>query len=150
MEITKETAKMLYPVSQDWFKQQLEEAFGKACFIKKSFRDIKTFEDACNELENLTPIRNDESPDEIAYKKLKIVVAAINQGWIPDWDNTDQRKWYPWFVLSSGFGFSYTGYDCAYARAFVGSRLCTDTLDKVLFIAKHFEELYRDYFLYSE
>src|SRR4030042_6616516 len=131
LEITKETAKKLYPVSQDWFKEQLEAEFGKDCFRKKDFRDIKTFEDACNELdltqEDLTGIRNDEKPDEIAYKKLKIVVAAINQGWIPDWDNTDQRKWYPWFNLSSGFGFSSADYGYDYAGTSVGSRLCFES-----------------------
>lgn len=145
MKIEKETAKKLYPESPSWFREQLEEAFGKECFRKKDFGEIKTFEDACNELENLTPIRNDEAPDEIAYKKLKIIVAAINQGWIPDWANTDQRKWYPWFNLSSGFGFSCTYYDCVYSVADVGSRLCFESEEKAGYAGNQFLELYKDF-----
>jgi hypothetical protein len=50
MKIEKITAKKLYPESPDWFKKELEEVFGKDCFVPKSYRDIKSFEDACNEL----------------------------------------------------------------------------------------------------
>lgn len=145
LEITKQTAKLLYNTVPDWFKKQLEEAFEKESFRKKDFRDIKTFEDACNELENLTPIRNDEAPDEIAYKKLKIIVAAINQGWIPDWDNTDQRKWFPWFDLSSGFGFSYTYYYYDCTDTGVGSRLCFESEEKARYAGNQFLELYKDF-----
>jgi len=145
LELTKQTAKLLYSTVPDWFKTQLEEAFGKECFRKKDFRDIKTFEDACNELENLTPIRNDEAPDEIAYKKLKIIVAAINQGWIPDWDNTDQRKWFPWFNLSSGFGFSFTHCHYGHSLTLVGSRLCFESEEKAGYAGNQFLELYKDF-----
>lgn len=73
---------------------------------------IKTFEDACNELGTGHPfvkslngyvnhIHEDEMSDSdvVEFLKLRIVVAALNEGWIPDWRNKVQRKWYPWFYI---------------------------------------------------
>ena len=73
---------------------------------------IKTFEDACNALGGGHPfvkslngyvnhIHEEDAPDSdiVAFLKLRIVAAALNEGWTPDWGNMDQRKWYPWFYI---------------------------------------------------
>jgi len=122
------------------------------------YKTIKTFEDACVKLE-LDPIKLpgvSDIPEKfskpiIAAYKLMIIYEAINNGWLPDWSNRNQYKYYPWFyVLSSGFGFSDSYYRYDGTHASVGSRLCTDSSDKALYIAKQFEAIYQDYFLFSE
>jgi len=147
MKLTKEIARKIYPESPGWFKEELEAAFGKECFKKKCFFDIKTFEDACEELDlNANDfITANCLPDEIAYKKLKVIIMAVNQGWIPDWNNDNQRKWWPYFNLSSGFGFScsYYGYDDTSTA--VGSRLCFETEEKSNYVAKQFLDLYKEF-----
>lgn len=122
------------------------------------FRTIKTFEDACKQIRITTKLPDvSELMDDdlrkpvIAAYKLMVIYKAINNGWRPDWSNWNQYKYYPWFeVLSSGFGFSCSY--CVYGRtdSLVGSRLCTDSREKALYIATQFEDLYKDYFLYSE
>ena len=122
------------------------------------FRAIKTFEDACKK-EGIDPKYLPEFPAMplefvkplIAAYKLMVIFKAINNGWKPDWNNWDQYKYYPWFeVLSSGFGFSCSGYVYDYTHTGVGSRLCTDTSEKALYIAEQFGEEYKDFFLYPE
>lgn len=67
---------------------------------------VKTFEDACQILgidaeaiqeqwENagLTMI------DEIAYQKLRIITAALNEGWEPDFTNPDEYRYYPYLCI---------------------------------------------------
>lgn len=144
LELQKSTAKRLYPDAPDWFQEIMRESFGEDFFKKKDFRDIKTFEDACLELGiNESEVYTDkDSEDEIAYKKLKVIAKAINQGWVPDWDNTNQRKWWPWFKLSSGFGFSASAYGCDDTDAYVGSRLCFESEEKSDYAAKQFSEIY--------
>ncbi|NJO70081.1 MAG: hypothetical protein HC830_13075, partial [Bacteroidetes bacterium] len=98
---------------------------------------IETFEDACEVLgittDSCKPIFNEEEDvDEIAYKKLKVIIRAVNNGWLPDWDNLNQHKWFPVFALSSGFGFSYSRYDCTGTLTYVGSRLCFETEEKAI------------------
>lgn len=73
---------------------------------------IKTFEDAVHELgdENIlvkeynyyiTHRPTDENNiDIVAYIKLRIVVAALNEGWQPKFTE-DEQRWYPWFYLYS-------------------------------------------------
>jgi hypothetical protein len=146
MKITKQTARKLYNESPDWFKDQLKEAFGKESFEKRSFKDIKTFEDACKELDiSTTQVCAGDTKDEEAYKMLKIIIKAINQGWEPDWSDTNQRKWWPYFVLSSGFGFSFSYYHYGNADARVGSRLCFESQDKSDYAANQFLDLYKQF-----
>ena len=122
------------------------------------YKTIKTFEDACKKL-NLDPTKlpeTSEIPEEfakpiIAAYKLMIIYKAINDGWKPDWSNSDQLKYYPYFwVLSSGFGFSVTYCAYGHSSATVGSRLCTDTSQKAIYIGEQFTAEYKDYFLFSE
>jgi hypothetical protein len=148
-KIEKEKAKRLFPEVPEWFKQELQKEFGEATFKKRKFSDIKSFEDACEELGISMAITNGlETSDEVAYKILKVIVKAINQGWTPDWSNTAQRKWYPWFqVSSSGFGFSGSGYVCDLTYAVVGSRLCFETEEKSDYAAKQFIEIYKTFLI---
>lgn len=145
LKISEKTAKEMFPKSPKWLQETLIESFGKDSFTKKDFRDIKTFEDACFELGIYTfeAYADKDSDDEIAYKKLKVITKAINQGWVPDWSNYNQRKWWPWFRLASGFGFLFSDYSCACTGTGVGSRLCFESEEKSDYAAMQFSDLYR-------
>jgi hypothetical protein len=147
MEITKIEAKKIYPDAPDWLKEKLENEFGTEFFQPTDFEEIKTFEDACAKLgvDPLTVTNEADTADEKAYKKLKVIVKAINNGWQPDWNNTDQRKYRPWFRLSSGFGFSLTF--CSYDDSItgVGSRLCFESEEKCAYTATQFLSLYEKF-----
>lgn len=71
---------------------------------------VKTLEDAINILGNEHPlvktlngyvnhIHEDEKGDNdvVAFLKLRVIIAALNEGWRPDWSNKDEDKWFPWF-----------------------------------------------------
>lgn len=69
---------------------------------------IKTFEDAREALGDEHPLVKeywgvvnvdlDITQDLIAYLKLRIIVAAINEGWEPKFEKCEYR-YYPWFYL---------------------------------------------------
>lgn len=94
----------------------------------------------------------------LSHYKLIVVAEALNKEanggktWTPNWDDTDQLKYYPWLEISkeengSGFGFSYSDYDFDYTNTTVGSRLCFLSRELALYAGKQFEQLYKDYFL---
>ena len=153
MELTlkKNTAKQLYPEAPAWFQKVLTETFGADYFKKREFTDIKTFADACEECGTTEEEFNERfanlglDADTINYEKVKIVVKAINQGWTPDWSNSDQYKYWPYFNLSSGFGFSDSTYLCAYSTTNVGSRLCFETREKSNYAAQQFIDIYEQF-----
>ena len=123
---------------------------------KFDFRTIKTFEDACKAIRVTTALPTlangcqELLKTTIAGYKLMVIFQAINAGWTPDWGNSDQAKWFPWFwVLPSGSGFSYSHSAYYYGNTIVGSRLCTDTSEKCNYIAVQFEAEYKEFFLYS-
>lgn len=89
--------------------------------------------------------KSGESTDEIAYKKLKIIVRALNEGWEPDYNDENQRKWYPWFWLDApGFRLSVCYFDRSCTT--VGARLVFKSEELAHYAANQFVELYSDYY----
>ena len=71
------------------------------------------------------------SPDTIAYEKLKVIIAAKNEGKKLDWANGNQTKWFPVFY-KSGSGLVFDCADYWDTRTFVPSHLCFVSSEKVL------------------
>ena len=141
---------------------------------------IKTFEDACNALGNEHPfvkeyryVANivDIAQDIIAYLKLRIIVAALNEGWEPQF-TTDERRYYSWFwfytkkeydkmdeggkqrcVLRSGshtganYGFVdvHANYGASHSVANFGSRLVFRTSELAEYAGEQFIEEWADF-----
>lgn len=75
---------------------------------------IKTLEDACDEVGRLAERGNEglatlladyesnadniKTKGTLAYMKLCLIAAALNEGWEPQF-TTDEYRWYPWFTL---------------------------------------------------
>lgn len=151
--------------------------------IKKPVTErIKTFEDACKELGNhpfvkeyalINPFTNDYSKDLVAYLKLRIIVAALNEGWKPKFTENESR-YYPWFylytkeqynklideekgrcVLRSGYGtysycgfmFCYADYDASFSFTNFGSQLAFKTKELAEYAGKQFIDLYANFYL---
>ena len=147
LDMQKTTAKKLYPDVPTWFQDVLKETFGEKLFKKKDFNEIESVEIACIELgiDKSDIFNKKDTPDEVAYKSLKVITKAINGDWEADYDNTSQKKWVPIFNLSSGFGFSYSTCAYDYSYTFVGSRLCFESEEKSDFAGKQFTDLYKQF-----
>jgi hypothetical protein len=149
--ISNEKAKELYPKASTEFRTMLEETFGKKFFLGKITDRVKSFQDACIELGidiDDTDFYNLE-PDEVAYRKLKIIVRALNEGWTPERNNFDQYQYYPWFYRkqdsSNQSGFQFDSVDWHYQRSVVGSRLCFRSAELAEYAGKQFVTLYKEF-----
>lgn len=116
---------------------------------------VKTYADACAVL-GIEPINEEVftklgfTKDEIAYRKLKTVVEALNEGWRPDWSDSSDYKYWNWFIYnpsSAGFGCAATSGAPSNSYAGVGSRLCFKTRELATYAGRQFEDLYNDFFL---
>lgn len=149
---------------------------------------IKTFEDACAALgEDHLYVQMFQdiytksekaganvNSDVVAYLKLRIITAALNEGWEPQFTE-DEDRWYPWFVLwtedelagkseewkrdhclttmhyhrgeYAGLAYARSYYAPSDAYAYIGSRLCfkSDTLAE--YAGKQFIDLWMDFYL---
>jgi len=47
------------------------------------------------------------SPQAIAFEEIAIFCKVLNEGWDPDYRNSSEYKYYPYFNMSSGFSFHY-------------------------------------------
>lgn len=83
-----------------------------------------------------------------ATAKLYLLAEEINDGWKPDWNNGDERKWYPWFDLekhpvNNPTGFRFCAAYVYYASSRVGSRLCFRSREDAEFAGETYLDLYR-------
>lgn len=181
LNIEKEKAINAYRVGSDEQKQVLELLFGVETLKPKTVMDrVKTFEDACRELGKDHPfvlayqntnLRDPEFADDnievLAYLKLRIITAALNEGWMPKLTK-EERRYYPYFRLcsnediirmsekeessvvnlpSGGVSYAHAYHGSAYVDAAFGSRLAFKTEELAEYAGKQFTELYADYLL---
>lgn len=87
-------------------KEALGEKFSETIPVTER---VKTYDDAVNELGEDHPFvvaansavwryPEDYNQDIVAYLKLRVVVAALNDGWNPEFTE-DERRWFPWYRL---------------------------------------------------
>lgn len=162
-------------------KEALGEQFSE---ILPASERVKTYEDAVKELGEDHPLveaansaawRFPEAAnkDLVAYMKIRVVVAALNDGWEPQFVPGELR-WYPWYELISkdeydamsddekqerrcvgrsyNNGDAYGGLVCSHASyasslsvAYVGSRLAFKSEELAEYAGKQFAELFADF-----
>ncbi len=162
-------------------KEALGEQFSEAL---PATERVKTYEDAVWELGNDHPLveaassaewrfTNSEDKDIIAYLKLRVIVAALNDGWKPQFVPGELR-WYPWYELiskdeydamsedekqerrcvgrsgnfanvSGGLVCSFAYYASSFSYASVGSRLAFKSEALAEYAGKQFAELFADF-----
>jgi hypothetical protein len=149
LKIDKSIAKELFPTAPEFFKKVLINTFGKGFFSEKITDRVKTFEDAYMEADNATKKEYDLSTggteDEVAYRQLKLIARVLRGDWKPNWNDSNEKKWFPWFQWSSGSGFGFSGSICAYVSTvtYVGSRLCFPTKELSDYFGEQFIEIHR-------
>ena len=162
-------------------KEALGEQFSEAL---PATERVKTYEDAVWELGNDHPLveaassaewrfTNSEDKDIIAYLKLRVIVAALNDGWKPQFVPGELR-WYPWYELISkdeydamsedekqerrcvgrsnynasaygGLVYSFAGSASSFSSADVGSRLAFKSEALAEYAGKQFAELFANF-----
>jgi hypothetical protein len=156
LTIGRQEALSAYDGANDQEKSFLEKLFGKSAFEKDIVDRLQTFSDVL-EVNGTDPVEFEKSlaglsPDEVAYRQIKEIVKAYNQGWIPDWDNSNETKYVPWFDMrnSSGSGFADIGYGYGYSNAYVGSRLCFSKRKHAEDAGKKFTPIYKNFFVINK
>jgi hypothetical protein len=162
-------------------KEALGEQFSE---ILPASERVKTFEDAVKELGEDHPLveaansaawRFPEAAnkDLVAYMKIRVVVAALNDGWEPQFVPGELR-WYPWYELISkdeydamsdnekqerrcvgrsshnayaygGLVYSGASYASSHSSAALGSRLAFKSEELAEYAGKQFAELFADF-----
>lgn len=115
---------------------------------------VKSYADACAVL-GIEPMNEEVlvklgfTGEEIARRKVGTIAEALNEGWVPNWNDTDEYKYYPYFYIepnnfsaSAGLSYASTANALTNAAASIGSRLCFKTSELARYAGKTFTELY--------
>lgn len=178
-----------YPaISKEQVQNEMHKVFGEDTFKPKDITErVKTFEDACRELGEDHPFvrsyngyanniheDNKNDTDILAYLKLRIICAALNEGWEPQFTE-DEWRYYPWNILwteeelseksdewktdrhlistgeyqtdYAGLAYASSSYAPSTAIALVGSRLCLKSDTLAVYCGKQFINIWADFCL---
>ncbi len=185
IDFTQEQLVAFYRSTSADGRKAVKEALGeKFSEILPATERVKTYEDAVNELGEDNPIvvaastaswRFPEAvnKDLVAYMKMRVIVAALNDGWEPQFVLGEQR-WYPWYELISkedyeamsedekqerrcvgrssvsasadgGLVYSNASHASSYSFAYSGSRLAFKSEELAEYAGKQFAELFADF-----
>lgn len=118
MEINEKNIISAYKIADDNGKKLLQALFpntqleaNKTSEKRPITERIKTFDDACEVLgenndlvkaykETIPTCTYTDAKDILAYLKLRIICAALNEGWKPKFTE-DEYRYYPWFYFYS-------------------------------------------------
>lgn len=132
-------------------KLLLENLYGKEVFQNQDVRDrIKTFEDALAEtgrpnVPDFSDVPEDMKAYFVAQYKMSVIAEALNEGWTPNWNNSNEYKWRLWFIMSpSAFAFHRSRYRNSFASSGGGSRLCFKSEELATYCAKQFLDIWKD------
>ena len=118
MEIKEENIISAYKTADDNGKELLQALFPNTQLEANKTSEklpiterIKTFDDACEVLgenndlvkaykETMPTYTYTDAKDILAYLKLRIICAALNEGWKPKFTE-DEYRYYPWFYFYS-------------------------------------------------
>lgn len=85
---------------------------------------------------------------------LCVIAQAWNKidGFVPDWSDCNQWKYYPWFIYKEHAGFvcAVTIYTPSYASAGIGSRLCFKSSNRARQFGEMFTDLFNDFLLFNK
>ena len=184
ISIKRENVLTAYEHASEEQKALLENMFGKDMFKPKNIMErVKTFEDACEVLgedhqyvkayREWMRISYAECKDVTAYLKLRIICAALNDGWKPTFDGS-RCRYYPWFYIytkeeyeklnkdekkkcrvvgrSSCDAYAFGGVVCSsayfstsYSYSYHGSRIVFKTKELAEYCEKQFRDIWADY-----
>ena len=191
MEIKIENAKAALNTADESVKKvllallpELKETEAQTAVNRPITERVKTFEDACRELgednhlvEQYRVIEENadftsDGYDIFTYLKLRIIAAALNEGWEPQFTE-DEWRWYPWFTLwteeelsekseewkaarhlistgdysgsVAGFAVAGSGSAPSTAATYFGSRLCFKSKALATYCGKQFISLWADF-----
>lgn len=135
--------------------------------IEKDFEDARekldsfkvTSDEAAKHFDSLAQLIRNANPRHIkaliALNKLFTIAEKWNKedGFVPDFSNKGQWKYFPWFEYSkeaAGFVYAYTNNSASFAGANVGSRLCFKSESRAEAFGKKYADLYNEVFLLND
>lgn len=183
IDISKRDLLAAYDDADSDGKALLEKLYGKAIFAKDITERVKTFEDALEVLGEVhcfvseyntlvnSGLIHSLSPDLVAYLKLRIITAALNEGWEPQF-TVDEYRYFPWFDFYTqkeidemdeedrsrvvgradnnsgalgGVAYTNSGNASSGSGSGLGSRLVFKTRELAIYAGKQFVEIWADF-----
>jgi len=152
LKIDKTKAKSLYKEASKEFKVMLEDTFGKDYFSDKITDKIKTWEDVCeilniNSISSL-PYKNPKNKQEKSLNalfKIQKISEVLNEGWVENWCDDNQYKYYPYFNRRVSSGWVMCSYRCNCYDGVLSFGSYYKSSDLALFAGTQFIDIYIDY-----
>lgn len=152
LTISRDNAVKAYQAGSPKQKKLLEDLFGVENLDLDITEFVGSYQDACR-LRGVTPLSLSDfaflGPQRqvLAYAdhQLDIIIEALNEGHVFDYDDPEERKYYP-LLKKTGSGFALFAVGCDYSYSLVGPRRSFRKEETARYCATKFIHLYNQSF----
>ncbi len=147
-------AQFIYKSCDKAGREKLESIYGRSALVMDIKEKIKSFEDAC-------ALKGNKPEDELSFEnpknnrqrlrnvndKLDTIADGLNEGFVADFANPKQKKWFPvfkWDVGKSAFVFSGSYYGYGTTDSSVGVRRHFENSETSDYFGKQFIDLHNE------
>lgn len=149
IQLEEDTIRSIYKTTNIENKKMLEKELTKK-FFENIIDKIKDFDDILElsgyeSEEEFLPYKKPKNKQELRLNniaRLQLIAEVYNEGWIEDWSNTQQYKYYPYFTKASG-SWVVGGCDCGGSDS-AGSLVYFKDKEKSLDAANKFIKIYSE------
>ncbi len=152
LKLTKERAVAKYKSGTQAEKDFIIALYGAEHFVSAKDR-LTGYSSACVilnrkevTLDHFAFLGEVQAKKQFARHKIQVCIEAINEGWIPNYDNSNEAKYEIW-QRGKSYGFSSGSRDRYYYFTSVGSDLVCQTRDKADKIREICKEELKTYLL---
>ncbi len=150
IELTEQKLMVAYAKGDQKEKTLLENLYGKEQFYKDLTERVKTVQDALSlaeispEVQTLLDYKGNDKDllSSQAHAILTIVVRVLNEGWVPDYTNSNEAKYEPRFEYKCAAGWVCNYYADWGTSSHVGSRLVFRTPKLAEYAGTQFQAVY--------
>lgn len=147
IEVPNDLIKRAYNEANAKQKKFIEDHFE---IINSNFKKIKDYPDVCDALgidelneNDFKFLPKEQRKKQLALHKLQNIETLLNDGWVKDWKNQSQYKYYPYFAVSSDGGLVFDSCG-SYSSCFGDAVGLFKDKETAEFVGKTFKDIYKD------
>lgn len=128
------------------FKEKPKDIMERIHSVEDAIKCLGSSDEEVIILQTLKQVFSDDS-HPVNHQKAIVLTKAFNEGWVPDWNDVSQYKYFPWFEMGGSSGFRYNDFGSWYSASHVGSRLCFKSGKLAEHVGKKFTSVYKQFML---
>lgn len=129
------------------FKEKPKNIMERITSIQSALSELGETDNEVIRYRKLLTVFDDPTDHLVNYQTAVVLIRAINEKREPDWNNTNESKYFNYFDMRGSSGFRFGGHASWNSLTYVGSRLCFFKPEHGKYLAEKFPDVFKNFML---